>query len=62
MPNISKAKLSEVRLILPPLSLQRRFAAIVEGVERQKIRMRAHGAELDALFASLQSRAFDGEL
>jgi len=48
--------------IKPPLSLQRRFAAIVEGVERQKIRMRAHGAELDALFASLQSRAFDGEL
>ncbi len=37
-------------------------AAIVESVERQKARMRAHLAELDALFASLQSRAFSGTL
>jgi type I restriction enzyme S subunit len=49
-------------ILLPPLSLQRRFAAIVDSVERQKARMRAHLAELDALFASLQSRAFNGEL
>jgi type I restriction enzyme S subunit len=47
---------------LPPLDLQRHFAAIVESVERQKTRMRAHLAELDLLFASLQSRAFNGEL
>jgi type I restriction enzyme, S subunit len=62
MPNISKAKLRAVKLIRPPLDLQRRFATIVESVERQKTRMRAHLAELDALFASLQSRAFNGEL
>jgi type I restriction enzyme, S subunit len=62
MPNISKAKLKSVELIRPPLSLQRRFAAIVESVEGQKARMRAHLAELDALFASLQSRAFKGAL
>lgn len=49
-------------LTKPPLDLQRRFATIVESVERQKARMRAHLAELDALFASLQSRAFNGEL
>lgn len=47
---------------LPPLPLQRRFAAIVESVERQKARQRAHLAELDALFAALQHRAFRGEL
>ncbi len=47
---------------LPPLDLQRKFATIVESVERQKVRMRAHLAELDALFASLQSRAFSGTL
>jgi type I restriction enzyme S subunit len=47
---------------LPPIALQRRFAAIVESVELQKTRMRAHLAELDALFASLQVRAFKGEL
>lgn len=47
---------------LPPLDVQRRFATIVESVERQKTRLRAHLAELDALFASLQARAFNGEL
>lgn len=47
---------------LPPLDLQRRFAAIVESVEQQKARQRAHLAELDTLFASLRQRAFNGEL
>lgn len=51
-----------LRIPLPPLPLQRRFAAIVESVERQKARQRAHLAELDALFAALQHRAFRGEL
>jgi type I restriction enzyme S subunit len=47
---------------LPPLPLQQKFAAIVESIERQKITQRAHLAELDALFAALQHRAFRGEL
>jgi type I restriction enzyme, S subunit len=46
----------------PPLPLQQKFAAIVESVERQKAAQRAHLAELDALFAALQHRAFRGEL
>jgi type I restriction enzyme S subunit len=62
MPNISKATLKTVKLIKPPIDLQRRFATIVESVERQKARLRAHLAEPDALFASLQTRAFNGEL
>ena len=45
-----------------PLDLQHRFAAIVQSVERQKANQRAHLAELDTLFASLQSRAFRGDL
>ena len=45
-----------------PLDLQQRFAAIVESIEQQKARQRAHLAELDTLFASLQSRAFRGDL
>ena len=36
--------------------------SIVEAAERQKARLRAHLDELDALFSSLQSRAFNGEL
>ncbi len=45
-----------------PLDLQHHFAAIVGSVERQKASQRSHLAELDILFASLQSRAFQGEL
>ncbi|MDY0149409.1 MAG: restriction endonuclease subunit S [Kiritimatiellia bacterium] len=47
---------------IPPTDLQRRFAAIVESIEAQKARHRMHLAELDTLFASLQQRAFSGEL
>lgn len=61
-PNISQRLVKSLTIPLPPLSLQRRFAAIVESVEQQKVRQRAHLAELDTLFASLQSRAFKGEL
>ena len=49
-------------MYLPPLAEQRGFAAIVQSVERQKTSQRAHLAELDTLFASLQSRAFRGDL
>jgi len=59
---ITKAQVLNLDIPLPPLDLQRRFAAIVESVEKQKARQRAHLAELDALFASLQSLAFNGEL
>jgi type I restriction enzyme S subunit len=51
-----------VMMPLPPLDLQSRFASIVESIEQQKARLKAHLAELDTLFASLQSRAFNGEL
>ena len=58
--SVSKVRDSEIQL--PPLDLQHRFATIVESVEKQKARQRAHLAELDTLFASLQSRAFRGNL
>ena len=58
----SMGELKSIRFPAPPVGLQRRFAAIVESVERQKARQRAHLAELDTLFASLQSRAFRGDL
>ncbi len=59
---ISLGRLKELQVPLPPLDLQRHFATIVESIERQKARQRTHLAELNALFASLQSRAFNGEL
>ena len=59
---VSKSAFSGIFVPIPPTSLQRRFAAIAESVERQKASQRAHLAELDTLFASLQSRAFRGDL
>ena len=50
------------RSLFPPVDLQHRFAAIVESIEEQKASQRTHMAELDTLFASLQSRAFRGDL
>ena len=60
--NINAKQASSVQVALPPLDLQHHFAAIAESVEHQKAVQRAHLAELDALFASLQARAFRGGL
>lgn len=46
----------------PPILLQRKFARRVTAVEALKRAQRASLAELDALFATLQHRAFRGEL
>lgn len=62
MKNISKPKLLSVPFVLPPAELQQAFATRVAAVERLKETHHKHLAELDALFASLQSRAFRGEL
>ena len=61
-PLISGNRIYPVEILIPPVDLQHRFATIVESVEQQKARQRAHLAELDTLFASLQSRAFRGDL
>ena len=55
-------RMVKIQMYLPPLAEQRGFAAVVESIEQQKVRQRAHLAELDTLFASLQSRAFRGDL
>lgn len=60
--HMSTSILDKLQFPYPPLKLQHRFATIAESVGKQKQRLRAHLAELDALFASLQSRAFNGEL
>ena len=62
LPILKKSLFQKISVPNPPLPLQRRFAAIVESVEKQKSRCRAHLDELDTLFASLQQRAFNGEL
>ena len=62
MTTIDQKALSSVEVVVPPVGLQSRFAAVVESVEQQNASQRAHLAELHTLFASLQSRAFRGDL
>lgn len=59
---VPKHFLEEIKIPLPPLSLQQQFAQQIEELEAIKMRARASLLELDALFASLQARAFAGEL
>jgi type I restriction enzyme, S subunit len=59
---ISVSNVRDARLFVPPLPLQREFAAQVSAVERLKASQRASLTKLDALFASLQHCAFRGEL
>ncbi len=60
--NMNLETLRPLQVPLPPVELQREFARRVTSVEKLKTAQRASLAELDALFASLQHRAFRGEL
>lgn len=60
--NINTQGLAGIRLTIPPLRLQEEFAQRIARVEQLKGTHSTHLAELDALFASLQHRAFRGEL
>jgi type I restriction enzyme S subunit len=60
--NLGKGDLLSVGVTVPPISLQREFARRVTALEALKTAQRASLAELDTLFATLQHRAFRGEL
>jgi len=62
MPNISKGRLETTPIEIPPIDLQRQFASEIAAVDKLKSAHRASLAKLDALFASLQHRAFRGTL
>src|SRR5690606_28106041 len=62
MKNISQGKVLSVPLGVPPVELQERFESLRVHVDSLKSDHRFALAELDALFASLQNRAFRGEL
>lgn len=60
--NINIEGLGSIPIPQPPLSLQQSFAKRVGHVELASIRPRQSLTQLDSLFASLQHRAFRGEL
>jgi type I restriction enzyme S subunit len=59
---IRQRELRKVMIPVPPLPVQRDFARRVAAVEKLKAAHRVSLAELNALFAMLQDRAFRGEL
>lgn len=59
---LTQGQLNAVTLFVPPLDLQREFGERVAQVERIGRATSSSGAQLDALFAALQHRAFRGEL
>ena len=62
VPSLRKTELARIEVPLPPLDLQRRFDDRAEAVQRHRGTLAVHARELDGLFASLQQRAFRGEL
>jgi type I restriction enzyme S subunit len=60
--NVNTKELSGLRIPVPPINLQQRFARRVVAVEQLKSRHRASLGKLNELFAALQHRAFRGEL
>ncbi len=55
-------RIEKLAVPLPPLALQQTFATRIQAIETLKATHRTALAQLDALFASLQQRAFAGEL
>jgi type I restriction enzyme S subunit len=62
MSGLNMGIIKEMPIPLAPIELQREFARRVAAVEKLKTAQRGSLADLDTLFASIQHRAFQGEL
>lgn len=62
MPNLNRSLVGKLEIPVPPILVQRDFDVVISLIGRQKQLYRDQLTELDTLFASLQSRAFRGEL
>lgn len=60
--NLNLGLLADFDVLLPALSLQQSFARRAAAIEKLRATQRTSLAELNALFSSLQHRAFRGEL
>lgn len=60
--NLTTDHVKEFVVPCPPLAEQQKFLAAIESIEAKEREIVAHSAKIDSLFASLQHRAFRGEL
>ena len=58
-PNINARQYGELKIVIPPLDLQNKFAEIVTKIEEQKALVKQAIAESEHLFKSLMSEYFD---
>jgi type I restriction enzyme S subunit len=62
IPHLTGVKLASIRIPLPPLMLQKEFAARVSDICAMQAEQAASRRRLDDLFQSMLHRAFNGEL
>lgn len=62
MANINAQELQDIKICIPPIELQNKFAAITSAARAHEKRMADTHAEMDALFQSLSQKAFSGQL
>lgn len=62
MKHVTKRKLLNFQLPLPPIELQKHFAQIIEEFEKKRQEMQKTLEVLESLFKLLQKKAFTGEL
>jgi type I restriction enzyme, S subunit len=60
--DLGLTRMVKIDIFLPPLTLQQEFARRVASLKKMRTAYRASLAEMEALFASFQHRAFRGEL
>jgi len=60
--HLTGVKLKKMKIPVPPITLQKKFATIVEKVEQMKVIQSKSKTQISELFNSLMQRAFRGEL
>ena len=55
---LTKVQLENEEILIPPLSLQVKFAEMVENIEEQKARAKAEIEQSDAVFQALLQESF----
>lgn len=60
--HVTKGALNTVKLLVPPLSLQKEFASHISEISALESSQSSSRKNLDALFQSMLHRAFQGEL
>lgn len=61
-PNLNLSMIKSLKIPVPPLPLQEKFASIVEQVEALKEHQKQSKEQIDNLFGALMQKAFKGEL